>query len=73
MARSNWSPRCVPTVLAPTAGLESGDSFTDRSPQEWLGLVSVFGVYPLRWAPQQVSKVATISQIAAPQGWRGPI
>eukprot|EP00959_Pyramimonas_sp_CCMP1952_P403051 8445284-Pyramimonas_sp.AAC.1 len=26
----------------------------------------------LCWTPQQPSKVATVSQIAAPQGWRGP-
>eukprot|EP00959_Pyramimonas_sp_CCMP1952_P123377 2579342-Pyramimonas_sp.AAC.1 len=28
------------------------------------------GKTPPRWTPQQPSKVATSSQIAAPQGWR---
>ena len=32
MARSNLDLRSVPIVLAHPAALESGDSFTDRSP-----------------------------------------
>ena len=70
MARSRMDLRQVPTMLAPPAALESGDSFTNRSPPGWRGLIWVCGGYPLCWLPQQPSKVATVSQIAAPQDER---
>ena len=64
---------CDVTLLGPPRTHESGDNFADRSPpgmaESQLGL----GKASPRWTPQQPSNVATISQIAAPQGWRGLI
>ena len=57
--------------LGPPAGFESGDSFTDRSPPGMARSNLSPRRASLRWPPQQPSKVATVSQIAAPQGWRG--
>ena len=61
------------TLLDPPAALESGDSFADRSPPRMARSHLGLGRASLCWTPQQPSKVVTVSQIAAPQGWRGLI
>ena len=61
------------TALGPPEPLERGESFADRSPPGMARSNLSLGMTPLRWAPQQPPKVATVSQIAAPQGWRGQI
>ncbi len=58
-------------ALGPPSGLESGNSFTDRSRQGMARSHLNLPVASLRWAPQQASKLAPVSQIAAPKGWRG--
>eukprot|EP00959_Pyramimonas_sp_CCMP1952_P111240 2327211-Pyramimonas_sp.AAC.1 len=55
------------------AGIESGDRFADRSPPGMARVSLGPRVASLCWAPQQASKVATASQIAASQRWRGLI
>ena len=65
------SPSDVAMLDLPGAN-ESGDSFADRIPPGMarsnnLNLRRV----PTMLAPEQLSKVATVSQIAPPQGWRG--
>ena len=42
-------------------------------PSEWRGRNWVRQSPSLCWSPQQASKMATVAQIAAPQGWRGLI
>ena len=53
-------------MLDPTAALESGDSFADRSPPGMVRSNLNLRKAPLRWTPQQPSEVPTGSQIAAP-------
>ena len=57
----------------PPAPLESGDSFADRSPPGTSRSNLNLRLVPTMLAPQQPSKVVTVAQIAAPQGWRGLI
>ena len=56
---------CALPPLDPPAALESGDTFTDRSPPG----MARSNLNPRRtslcWTPEQPSKVATVSQIAA--------
>ena len=54
-------------MLAHPAALESGDSFADRSPPGMERSNLNPRETSLRWTPQQPSKVATVSQIAAPK------
>ena len=69
MVRSNLSLRKARLRWTPPAAIEIGDSFADRSPPPpGMGTSNMSQrCSPLRWAPQQPSKVATVSQIAAPQ------
>eukprot|EP00959_Pyramimonas_sp_CCMP1952_P369434 7738063-Pyramimonas_sp.AAC.1 len=53
--------------LDPREALESGDyCFVDRSPTRMGRSRGGQGKTSFRWTPQQPSKVATVSQIAAP-------
>ena len=76
--RSNSAPRhvhrralCDVTPLDLPGAHEGGDNFADRSPP---GTAKSHGDprgTPLCWTSQEPTKVATVSQIAAPQGRRG--
>eukprot|EP00959_Pyramimonas_sp_CCMP1952_P248610 5196641-Pyramimonas_sp.AAC.1 len=57
-------------MLAPPAGLERGDSFTDRSSPGMARSYLNLRRTTVCCTPQQPSKVATVSQIAALQEWR---
>eukprot|EP00959_Pyramimonas_sp_CCMP1952_P165534 3460221-Pyramimonas_sp.AAC.1 len=50
---------------------ENGNNFADRSPEGMGSSHSNLCSTLLRWAPQKPPNVATVSQIAAPQGQRG--
>ena len=62
----NLSLRRVPTPLGPSAALERGDSFADRSPPGMARSNRSPRKTSLRWTPQQPSKAPTVLQIAAP-------
>eukprot|EP00959_Pyramimonas_sp_CCMP1952_P075013 1567590-Pyramimonas_sp.AAC.1 len=68
MARCSFNPPCVPTVLGPPAGVEMATVSQIAAPQGWRGAISIRCVCPVCWAPQQASKVATVSQIGASPG-----
>ena len=74
MARSSFGPpRCFHSA-GPTSSLRKRrPSYRSPPPPPLRGLVWVRRGASLRWTHQQPSNVATVSQIAAPQGWRGLI
>ena len=56
-------------MVDPPAALESDDNFADRSPTMMVRSNLSLRRTSLCWTPQQPSKVATVPQIAAPEGW----
>ena len=70
-ARSHDGPRKTPLPLGLPGHHESEGTFADRSPQGTARSHDGPRKTPLRWASQETTKVATVSQIAAPKGRRG--
>eukprot|EP00959_Pyramimonas_sp_CCMP1952_P224103 4685741-Pyramimonas_sp.AAC.1 len=62
----------MPHPAGPTSSPESGDSVADCSPPGTARSRSGLRSASPRWTHQQPSKVATVWQIAASQGRRGP-
>ena len=57
---------CDVTLLGPTGAHERGNSFADRRPPKDGEAPSGPRKTSLRWAPQEPTKLATVSQFAAP-------